>query len=101
LVKKVYEVDPLLCPKCGGQMKIIAFVEKRDQAGVIRSILTHCGLWRDPPARAPPSGSASRGRVQPGLELFGMPDIEFLQDAPPDEAYFVQPDPGDELTRAL
>jgi hypothetical protein len=24
LIKRVYEVDPLSCPKCGGQMKIVA-----------------------------------------------------------------------------
>jgi hypothetical protein len=27
LIRKVYEVDPLLCPSCGGQMSIIAFIE--------------------------------------------------------------------------
>ncbi|MFZ3106465.1 MAG: hypothetical protein WA105_03700 [Candidatus Hydromicrobium sp.] len=27
LIKKIYEVDPLICPKCGGLMKIIAFIE--------------------------------------------------------------------------
>jgi Putative transposase. len=26
-VKKIYEVDPLICPKCKGQMRIIAFIE--------------------------------------------------------------------------
>ena len=25
LIKKIYKVDHLICPKCGGQMKIIAF----------------------------------------------------------------------------
>ena len=25
LIKKIYEVDPLICPKCKGQMRIIAF----------------------------------------------------------------------------
>ena len=25
LLKKIYEVDPLICPKCGGNMRIIAF----------------------------------------------------------------------------
>jgi len=32
-------------------MKIISFVEAR-QDKVIRKILEHCGLWRDPPPRA-------------------------------------------------
>ncbi|MBM3712683.1 MAG: IS91 family transposase, partial [Actinobacteria bacterium] len=27
LIKKIYEVDPLTCPKCGGSMRIIAFIE--------------------------------------------------------------------------
>lgn len=28
MIRKVYELDPLLCPSCGGQMKIIAFIEE-------------------------------------------------------------------------
>ena len=28
LIKKIYEVDPLLCPECGGDMRIIAFIEE-------------------------------------------------------------------------
>ena len=27
MIRKVYEVDPFLCPSCGGQMKIITFIE--------------------------------------------------------------------------
>jgi len=27
MIRKVYEIDPLLCPRCGGQMCIIAFIE--------------------------------------------------------------------------
>ncbi len=27
LIQKIYEVDPLLCPRCGKKMKIIAFIE--------------------------------------------------------------------------
>jgi hypothetical protein len=51
LIKCVYEVDPLKCPKCGGTMKIISFIE---EDAVIRKILRHCGLWKDVPIRAPP-----------------------------------------------
>ena len=54
LIKKVYEVDPLKCPKCGGQMRIISFIEKKDQADIIEKILKHCGLWMEPEERAPP-----------------------------------------------
>ena len=28
LIKQVYEVDPLSCPKCGAEMKIIRFIER-------------------------------------------------------------------------
>ncbi len=54
LIKKVYEVDPLKCPKCGGQMRIISFIEKKDQMDVIEKILRHCKLWVEPEERAPP-----------------------------------------------
>jgi hypothetical protein len=52
LIKKVYEVDPLKCPKCGGQMRIISFIEKKDQADVIEKILRHCVLWIEPEGNA-------------------------------------------------
>jgi hypothetical protein len=51
LLKQVYEADPLLCPRCGSEMKIIAFIE-RHQTEVIEKILRHCGLWEE---RGPPS----------------------------------------------
>ena len=58
LIQKIYEVDPLTCPKCGGIMRILAFIE--DQ-GVIKAILKHLGLWLvkskpTPKAHAPPAG---------------------------------------------
>ncbi len=50
LIQKIYQVDPLLCPKCHGAMKVIGFIE--DDA-VIEKILRHLGLWEtrghDPP----------------------------------------------------
>jgi len=29
-IKKVWEVDPLSCPKCGSEMKIISFINETD-----------------------------------------------------------------------
>jgi len=29
LIKPLYEIDPLACPECGGQMKVVAFLESR------------------------------------------------------------------------
>ena len=42
LIQKIYEVDPLTCPKCQGRMKIISFIEDEE---VIEKILKHLGLW--------------------------------------------------------
>ena len=43
LIKRLYEFDPLACPECGGQMKVVAFIEP-PQGDVIEKILRHCGL---------------------------------------------------------
>ena len=50
LIQKIYETDPLCCPKCSGKMRILSFIEDPD---VIKKILKHLGLW-DIKARAPP-----------------------------------------------
>jgi hypothetical protein len=52
LIKHVWKVDPLVCPRCGGRMKIVSFIQPT-QRHVIDQILTHCGL-ADQPSRAPP-----------------------------------------------
>ena len=53
MIKKVYEVDPLLCPSCGGQMSIIAFIEDYK---VIDKIIDHLKLTfmaeRPPPPQS-------------------------------------------------
>ena len=55
----IYYVDPLLCPKCSGSMRILSFIEDSE---IIIKILKHLDLWdvrRKPPARAngPPTES--------------------------------------------
>ncbi len=54
LIKRVYEIDPLACPECGGRMQVIAFIEP-PQGEVIEKILRHCGLWCPSSPRAPPA----------------------------------------------
>ena len=81
LIKRVYEVNPLECPDCGGAMKIISFIERR-QTDVIQRILRHCGLWqgflrthaspRAPPNAASPKPTAPR-------EFVLVPDGELLE----------------------
>ena len=44
LIARIYEVFPLLCPKCGGQMRLIAFITEGTQ---IRRILDHIGVDSD------------------------------------------------------
>jgi len=29
-IQKIYEVDPITCPKCQGRMKIISFIEDKE-----------------------------------------------------------------------
>ena len=50
LIQKIYEVDPLCCPNCSQQMRVISILE----AGpIVRKILRHLDLWdvrnHDPP----------------------------------------------------
>ena len=59
LIQKIYNVDPLLCPKCLGSMRIIAFI---DDQQIVKKILQHLDLWdvkRKPPPRSndPPTES--------------------------------------------
>jgi hypothetical protein len=57
LIRKVYEADPLECPKCKGPMRVIALIE---DPGIIRRILEHLGLWAPlPTERSPPVDPAS------------------------------------------
>ena len=53
LIQRIYEVDPMECPKCGGQMVVIELLPP-PQEKVIDKILKHCGLWEAPSQRAPP-----------------------------------------------
>jgi hypothetical protein len=41
MIRKVYEVDPMVCPKCGGRMKVVAFLA--DYA-VVDRIIWHLKL---------------------------------------------------------
>jgi hypothetical protein len=74
LIRKVYEVDPLECPKCKGPMRVIALIEG---PGVIRRILEHLGLWAPLAAeRSPPLAAASWPRhANLPLTHHPVPDI--------------------------
>jgi hypothetical protein len=52
LLQRVFEVDALRCPACGGRMRVLSAITAPD---VARRILE----WLDMPSRAPPLGAAS------------------------------------------
>ena len=60
LIARIYEVFPLLCPKCGGQMRLIAFVTEGTQ---IRRILDHIGVDSEPPHTYPRRAGHRCGRT--------------------------------------
>jgi hypothetical protein len=52
LIKRVYEVDPLVWPFCGSEMKVIAFITEHD---VVDAILRHLQRKQAEEARGPPN----------------------------------------------
>ena len=69
LIKKVWEADPLLCPRCSHEMRIIALIDER---AVIERILRHLGLWeqgvRVIPTTGPPVPVPGEWIVEPWLD---------------------------------
>jgi hypothetical protein len=64
LIKKAWEVDPLLCPQCQYEMRIVSLI---NDAQIIERILRHVGMWvcevrnngvRIAPSRGPPVGES-------------------------------------------
>ena len=56
LIQKIYEVDPLVCPRCGGEMRIIAFIEDYK---IVKKILDYLGIYEFDKKRAPPKIESS------------------------------------------
>ncbi len=63
LMRRVFAIDVLECPACGGRMRVIAAIE---EPRVIRAILGSLGLSARPPPLA-------RARPTPQLDL-PLPD---------------------------
>ena len=66
LIQKIYNVNPLLCAKCSGSMRIISLI---DDAEIIKKILKHLDLWdvkrKPPPCANPPQAD----RLSPLLSM--------------------------------
>jgi hypothetical protein len=69
LIRRVYEVDPLICPECGAQMRVIALIQ---DPAVIQRILSWLGLWEplQPVGPSPPAGFSGLP-----LSYHSVPDV--------------------------
>ena len=83
LIARIYEAFPLLCPMCGGQMRLIAFITHSVD---IRQILEHIGVESEPPpiapARGPPLWGEWDAPVDDGVQ--GEPDWDLAAQPAPD-----------------
>jgi hypothetical protein len=61
LIHRIYEVDPLTCAECGGEMRIIAFLLA---PAVVRKVLAHLAT-RPRRTRAPPASARVATAVPP------------------------------------
>ncbi|OIQ68276.1 putative transposase [mine drainage metagenome] len=87
LIARIYEMFPLLCPNCGGQMRLIAFIT---HSADIRQILDHIGVDSQPPhlsqARGPPlwedcDAQAGEGsQIEPDWDLVAQPALDYEVD---------------------
>jgi hypothetical protein len=87
LMARIYEVFPLLCPICGGQMRIIAFIT---HSADIRQILDHIGADCEPPRIAPARGpplwddcdaqAAEGSQIGPDWDLVAQPAPDYEVD---------------------
>jgi hypothetical protein len=63
LLARIYEIFPLVCTRCGGEVEIVSFIT---EAPTVRAILTHIGE----PSEAPP---ISPCRGPPEWEMLDQP----------------------------
>ena len=83
LIARNYEVFPLLCPMCGGQMRLSAFIAEGAQS---RKLLEHIGVDsqapRISPARGPPLWEDCDAQVDDGARI--EPDWDLAARPAPD-----------------
>jgi hypothetical protein len=58
LLRRIFEVDPLLCPRCGGGLAVVAVLTDPKVVDRILSHLSERGLPMSVHARGPPSDAA-------------------------------------------
>ena len=88
VIARIYKVFPLLCPICGGQMRLIAFITEGTQ---IRKILDHIGVDSEPPHISLARGSPlwdecgdtqmdDGAQIEPDWDLAAQPAPDFEVD---------------------
>ena len=81
---------PLVCPMCGGQMRLIAFITEGAQ---IRKILNHIGVDSEPPrisqARGPPLWDDCDAQTDEGVQIESDWGADWDGAAPPAPDYEV------------
>jgi uncharacterized protein (UPF0212 family) len=68
MIRKVYEVDPMTCPKCGSRMKVVAFITEH---AVVDRIIDHLKLTFT--AEKPPPAWAFQD-----LDMVADPPVEYF-----------------------
>ena len=66
LLKKVFAIDVLACPECGGRLRLIAFIA---ESAVAKRILDHLGLGSTGPPLAAARGEPDRVEPAPDYDL--------------------------------
>ena len=84
LMARVGEEFPLLCPACGGDIRLISFIT---EPGPIRKILTHLGEPLEPPpispARGPPTDWGELVQAHDDCDVFQSTDRRAARDRHP------------------
>ncbi len=66
LLEKVFAIDVLACPECGGRLRLVAFIPESEAA---KRILDHLGLDATGPPAAPPRSVPEHFEPAPGYDL--------------------------------
>jgi hypothetical protein len=79
LLARLFASLPLVCPNCGADMRIIAFVT---ETAPVRRILKHVGEPVEPPrispARGPPAWDDPPVDLGPDWEALAQPSPEYV-----------------------
>jgi len=87
LIKQVWHVDPLECPRCHARLQIISFIQP-PQHDVIERILRHCGLW-EKSSRGPPPDDRRPAQQQGLGELRYVTDLQLVDEPAPSEPVWI------------